>query len=248
MTFGVVVTSSVRIAGVLLVFSYLIVPAAVGALLAKSVAWRLLIGWALGFVVSVLGLYSSFTLDLPTGAAVVVTFGALIAAVALTLGARALIREVRRQGRRALRSPGIAALALVAILGGLLVLFPGLDHHWLNWLEDAIPPVELAFLTPGERRAYHDSREGMARGLAELQRLLAMQQEVQWGKREMSPEMQERLKQFLASRGEIAAGDRMVLLTLRGRARERQRYWLGLPLLALGAAGALALTRTRAKS
>jgi hypothetical protein len=61
----------------------------------------------------------------------------------------------------------------------------------------------------------------------------------------MSQEMQERLRQFLASRGEIAAGDRMVLNTLRGKARERQRYWLGLPLLGIGALGALALTRAR---
>src|SRR6266568_125319 len=49
----------------------------------------------------------------------------------------------------------------------------------------------------------------------------------------------------LATRGEITAGDRFVLATLRGRARERQRFWLGLPLLALGAAGAYALARRR---
>src|SRR5881296_1771151 len=89
-TFGIVVTSSVRIAGVLLVFSYLIVPAAVGALLSASVTGRLLIGWALGLLVSVLGLSASFAWDLPTGATVVTTFGALMLAVALALGARAL--------------------------------------------------------------------------------------------------------------------------------------------------------------
>ena len=75
-----------------------------------------------------------------------------------------------------------------------------------------------------------------------------MQQEVQWGTREISPEMQERLRQFLASRGEITAGDRMVLDTLRGRARDRQRWWLGLPLLVLGATGALTLARLRSDS
>src|SRR5207249_322535 len=90
-TFGIVVTSSVRIAGVLLVFSYLIVPAAVGALLSASVTGRLLIGWALGLLVSALGLSASFAWDLPTGAAVVTTFGALMAAVALVVGGRALI-------------------------------------------------------------------------------------------------------------------------------------------------------------
>src|SRR4030095_9263432 len=68
-TFGVVVTSSVRIAGVLLVFSYLVVPAAVAALLHASVPARLLIGWAAGALVSALGLWASFAWDLPTGAA-----------------------------------------------------------------------------------------------------------------------------------------------------------------------------------
>lgn len=56
-------------------------------------------------------------------------------------------------------------------------------------------------------------------------------------------EQQERLRQFLASRGEIAAGDRMVLGTLRGKARERQRFPLGLPLLTVGAGGSYVLAR-----
>src|SRR6266478_7694846 len=85
-TFGVVVTSSVRAAGVLLVFSYLIVPAAVGALLSGSVAGRLAIGWALGAAVSAVGLWASFAWDLPTGASIVASFGALMAADAAGLG------------------------------------------------------------------------------------------------------------------------------------------------------------------
>src|SRR6058998_4158959 len=73
-TFGFVVTSSVRIAGVLLVFSYLIVPAAVAALLTNSVRGRLAMGWALGAAVSAVGLGASFAGDLPTGATIVATF------------------------------------------------------------------------------------------------------------------------------------------------------------------------------
>jgi uncharacterized membrane protein YhhN len=59
----------------------------------------------------------------------------------------------------------------------------------------------------------------------------------------MDPERQERLRQFLASRGEIAAGDRVVLRALRAKARERQRWWLGLPLLGAGVGGGLLLAR-----
>jgi len=64
---------------------------------------------------------------------------------------------------------------------------------------------------------------------------------VRWGRAQLSPEQQERLRQFLAARGEITAGDRFVLETLRGRARERQRYWLGVPLMLAGVGGGLAL-------
>jgi zinc/manganese transport system permease protein len=74
-SFGVVVASSVRIAGVLLVFSYLIVPALAGVVLGGSVLARLLIGWSFGTLVSVLGMTASAALDLPTGATVVCAFG-----------------------------------------------------------------------------------------------------------------------------------------------------------------------------
>ncbi len=60
-----VVTSSVRIAGVLLVFSYLIVPALAGILTGGGVGPRLLVGWGFGAVVSVLAIVASAALDLP---------------------------------------------------------------------------------------------------------------------------------------------------------------------------------------
>ena len=247
-SFAIVVTSSVRIAGVLLVFSYLVVPAAVGALVTTSVTGRLLIGWGVGVLVSALGLSASFVLDLPTGAAVVTTFGALIGAVGLGLAARGLVAALRREGRRAGARAGAVACAVVAGAGLLLAPFPRMDHHWLDWLAAAAPPIQLTFLTAGERRAYADARADVGRQTAELERLRALQQEVQWGTREMSDERKERLRQFLASRGEITAGDRLVLATLRGRARERQRLWLGAPLLVLGGAGALLLGRAGRRS
>ena len=77
-SFGFVITSSVRIAGVLLVFSFLIVPSVISALFTRSLSSRLIIGWSLGFLVSAVGSALSFTLDLPTGATIVVTFGAAL--------------------------------------------------------------------------------------------------------------------------------------------------------------------------
>jgi len=82
-SFGVVVTSSVRIAGVLLVFSYLIVPTLAANLLGGSVARRLAIAWAFGTLVSVIAMLASATLDLPTGATVVCAFGVILLVLAL---------------------------------------------------------------------------------------------------------------------------------------------------------------------
>jgi zinc/manganese transport system permease protein len=77
-SFGFVVTSSVAIAGVLLVFCYLIVPSVAAMLYAVRIGPRLAIGWSMGTIVSALGVYLSLKLDLPTGATIVVTFGIVL--------------------------------------------------------------------------------------------------------------------------------------------------------------------------
>jgi hypothetical protein len=63
----------------------------------------------------------------------------------------------------------------------------------------------------------------------------------------MDPEKQERLRQYLAGRSEISAGDQLVLQDLRARARERQRYALGIPLMLLGAGVLAVLARRRSR-
>ncbi len=77
-SFGFVVTSSVAIAGVLLVFCYLIVPSVGAMLFADRIGRRLAIGWTMGTLVSALGVYLSVVLDLPTGATIVCTFGTVL--------------------------------------------------------------------------------------------------------------------------------------------------------------------------
>lgn len=101
-SFGFVVTSSVAIAGVLLVFCYLIVPSVGAMLFAERVGPRLAIGWTMGTLVSALGVYLSLRIDLPTGATIVCTFGVVLALMALLrrfikrdapTGAPAAVRE-----------------------------------------------------------------------------------------------------------------------------------------------------------
>lgn len=75
--FGLVVTNSVALAGILLVFSYLIVPALISLLISgtRTIRTRLLLGWGIGFFASMAGLYASVVWDTPTGASIVCAFG-----------------------------------------------------------------------------------------------------------------------------------------------------------------------------
>ena len=75
--------AKLAVAGVLLVFSYLIVPAVCAIALARRVGVRLLIGWIVSLVGGIGGLYLSFYGDFPSGAAIVCTLGGLLILVAL---------------------------------------------------------------------------------------------------------------------------------------------------------------------
>src|SRR5262249_20412784 len=158
LTFGLVVTSSVRIAGVLLVFSYLIVPAVIGAWLAPTTAGRLLIGWSVGLGASAAGLVASYRWDLPSGATVVAAFGAMLGLVALSHGLAVVLTLARRDGRRALAGVGLCVGVAVGVAGLALAAFPRADHLWLDALERAMPGVRERFLTDAERRVAADAR------------------------------------------------------------------------------------------
>src|SRR5438874_8462654 len=93
-SFGFVVTSSVAIAGVLLVFCYLIVPSVGAMLFAQRITTRLAIGWTMGTLVSALGCYCSVYFDTPTGATIVCTFGAVLVVMAIV---KALFFKVRQE-------------------------------------------------------------------------------------------------------------------------------------------------------
>lgn len=233
-SFALVVTSSVRVAGVLLVFSYLIVPAAIAGLFAATVRSRLLIAWALGAALTAGGLGASWAWDLPTGPAIVATFGAAMALIALAFAARRACALVL----------GKILCACGAAVGLLLLVFPRMDQPWLDAIEDSAPLIQEAFLLPSERDTRRDSIESIERAGAELSSLRALEQDVRWGARQMAPDKLERLRQYLAARSEIQAGDQMVLHQLRLQARARQRYGLGIPLLLLGT-GVLLLPRIR---
>jgi hypothetical protein len=111
-----------------------------------------------------------------------------------------------------------------------------LEAFFDRWTEIGQESVSKGF--------YDDSL--LARSREELTRLRALEQDVRWNKVEMDSEKTERLRQYLAGKSEISAGDALVLRDLHAKARARQRYVLGLPLLAIGIWGLWAWLRRRA--
>ena len=118
-SFGVAISLSVRTAGVLLVFVFLVVPAMVALLLTERRGLQLVIGWSVGAVVTASGLLMSHLFDLPSGPTVVTWYGVVLLPIAIAVRIWRSPNRLHTVRRVAL---GAAALAVV-VLG-----FAGLGH------------------------------------------------------------------------------------------------------------------------
>jgi zinc/manganese transport system permease protein len=115
-TFGIVISLSVRVAGVLLVFVFLVAPAILALVLTPRLGLQLLIGWGMGTAVTVVGLYLSWAVDLPSGPAVIALYGvALVLAGIVVYVARAAHR--RHALVAVLAGTGITALVSLGMWG-----------------------------------------------------------------------------------------------------------------------------------
>ena len=113
-SFGLVITSSVAIAGVLLVFTFLVVPAAIAFMFSDRLPVRIGLAWAMGTACSAAGMVVSYVGDLPTGPSVVVCFAGVLAVAALVYYLRGAEQKL---------------VALARVIGGLAVaaaLFVGI--------------------------------------------------------------------------------------------------------------------------
>ncbi len=232
-SFGVVVTSSVAIAGVLLVFSFLIIPAAIGVMFSDRIAVQLGIGWTAGALASVAGLTASFALDLPTGAAMVCTFGAVLAVAGIWCWiARRSWRSATSHIVTAARWTAAALLA-VSALG--FAIAPRSDQPLLDALEAAIPSVRALYFTKTEQMTYSEAALYAERYYAEAERLNTMEKESRASDAALDDTAVAKLSSYLKSYGEMRKGEQFVMQEVRARARERAR-WLLCPALLLLAA------------
>lgn len=153
-SFGFVVTSSVSIAGILLVFAYLVIPAVIAVLFFQSTRARLALGWAVGGLMSLLGIWISWTADLPSGPLIVVLLGAALVLAGLL---RHLLDHPSLT--RALVEVGTGVAVVCALVLGSLELrkqeLPAASHV----LETGSPEERMAVLRELE---LHPERWGEA--------------------------------------------------------------------------------------
>ncbi len=232
-SFGVVVTSSVAIAGVLLVFSFLIIPAAIGVMFSDRFGAQLGIGWTAGIVASVAGIAVSFGLDLPTGAAMVCTFGAVLIVAGLWhWTARQSWRSATSRGLTLARW-GIAALLGASAFG--LAIAPRADQPMLDALEAALPSVRALYFTRAEQAIYSDAAVYADRYYSEAERLNAIEKQSRARETALDDAAIAKLSSYLKSYGEMRKGEQFVMQEVRARARERTRWFLTPALLLFAA-------------
>jgi zinc/manganese transport system permease protein len=246
--FGVVVTSSVAVAGILLVFCFLIIPALVGAMFTRRIGPALALGWTSGTAASAAGLWGSFAFDAPTGAAMVL---ALVASLAIATTLRALVftaaAERARRSAAAARAVGIGAAVLVLVSSVWLIVAPAADQPLLTLLETTFGLGPEPFLSDDERATYEDAAATAQRLKGQIEGLNTRERTARWKGAEMSDDDVRRIGSYQRSFNEMARGELFVMDVLRGRARERQRWYVGVPLAAVAVATLIAPLLLRRK-
>jgi zinc/manganese transport system permease protein len=232
-TFGIVVTSSVAIAGVLLVFSFLIIPAAVGMLLASSFACQLAIGWAVGVTASAAGLALSFAFDLPTGATMVCAFGGALAGAGL-------LGVFLHGDRRAALRKSIAAMrwcAATVLLGSAveLAVAPRADQPLLDLAEAELPSLRTVYFSRAEQATFADASRQAERHRMAAEQLNELERRSRTQGEALDDFTVGRMSSLLKSYGEMRKGEQFVMAEVRGRARQRARWAVGAGLLVLAA-------------
>ena len=238
LSFGVVVASSVSIAGVLLVFSFLIVPAVIGSLFSTDVRVVLAIAWGAGILAAAAGLAGAYVLDLPTGAAMVTAFALVLVLAGMT---RALAfvgaQERRTNARFAARALLALGLALILASSVWLMVNPAADQPLAALVEGATGIGPAHFLSAGDRDIYESATRDTVRFQREVDQLNAREKAARFQGDPLSDEEIRRIASYQQSFNEMARGERFVQEVLRGKARARERWIVALPAAVIALLG-----------
>ena len=242
--FGLVVTSSVALAGVLLVFAFLIIPAAIGVLHAITFRSQLLVAWAAGTATALVGLAISYAGDFSTGATLVCTYGFALAvagiAQALRLPhSRGSLTEVSLRFGRWMSAALLAASAI------WIAISPRSDQPLLDLVERAFPAVRAAYMDDKARATSAEAVQYAERYRTEAAKLRAREEERRWKGEPLDEVEVRRIGSFLKSYNEMTRGEEFVVREVRGRAREENRWSIAGVLIALAASLVVSLPAKR---
>ncbi|HSS28412.1 MAG TPA: metal ABC transporter permease [Usitatibacter sp.] len=230
--FGLVVTSSVALAGVLLVFAFLIIPAAIGLLHGATFRSQLAIAWVAGAVTAAVGLAVSYAGDFSTGATLVCTYGASLAVAGIVHG----LRLPQARGARfvvILRTARWIMAALAAASGIWIMVSPRADQPVLDALESAFPAVRTAYMDEKSRAIADDAGRYAERYRSDAEKLRAQESERRWKGEPMGEEDVRRTASYLKSYNEMLKGETFVVREVRDRAREANRWSIGIVFLVI---------------
>ena len=242
--FGLVVTSSAAIAGVLLVFCFLIVPAIIGSLFSGRPAVALAIGWAAGVAASAAGLWSSFAWDLPAGAALIIAFAAVLL-FAGALRALAMVPAALRLRRLSLlgRAACAGTLAVTAAAMLWLIALPRADQPVVSFVEHIAGVGPDRFLTADERLRLAQAATSARLKHSQADASTMQERQARWQGDSLSDDAIRQLGSYQQAFNEMARGDDFVARELIVRAREREREREAPFLLALSVVGLVSLLR-----
>lgn len=218
--FGLVVTSSVAIAGVLLVFSFLIIPALIGLLLARDTMHQWLYGVIVGCLAALIGLLASYWLDTSTGATIVCAFGLLLALFLLGY----VYRKSGLSPAKLLKTSALGLVLLASASFGWLATNPRADQPLFDSVERYVPSFRNAYFTKDEEVMHADAQRYVARYTAELNRLGEMEARNRYEKTETDDFLVQKISSFQQSYNEMIKGETFVMREVRSRARERLRW------------------------
>jgi zinc/manganese transport system permease protein len=221
-TFGVVVVSSVMLVGVLLVFSFLIIPAAIGVLYGTRPAHQLVIAWVAGSFAIAAGLGLSYVFNLPTGAAMVCAFGVTLALAGMC---HPFIRgDAFHSLLRLIKISQWIFFAAFAGSGVMLIAAPQMDQPILDSLEYALPSVRNLYFTKVEARIYEEAEAHVQRYRSEQERLNSLETQTRAGDVVIGEARVGQISSYLKSYAEMRAGEEFVKQEVRSRARSRVSF------------------------
>jgi len=243
--FGLVVTSSVALAGVLLVFAFLIIPAAIGVLHANTFRSQLIVAWAAGTATALVGLVVSYLGDYSTGATLVCTYGFALAIAGVAQALR-MPQEKGAMAHVTLRFARWLIAALLAASGIGVAIWPRADQPLLDAMERAFPAIRSAYMDDKEQVTAEEAARFSERYRDEAAKLRAREEERRWKGQPLDEVEVRRIGSFLKSYNEMIRGEEFVVSEVRSRARERNRWRIGgvLVLMALSLVVSLPSKRT----